>query len=77
MKDRILIAIADLEKEGSVSSGASSSEWIKMVDRGGLFKISGDAYECMELIVRKLFHEDNTTWKQKINLSVCCYMMKK
>ena len=64
MKDRILIAIKDLEAEKNKPSESDSTNWLVMVDRGGLFHITDDTYDffcCMEMLVRKTFDEDNVT----------------
>ena len=65
MKERMLIAVGDLEGERSSESTASSStDWLKAVDRGGLFHVTDEAYDffcSMELLVRTVFNVQNVT----------------
>ena len=62
MKDKLIIAIHDLEEDKCNPSESDSTDWMHMIDRGGLFHINDEAYRffhCMEMLVRKFFHVGN------------------
>jgi hypothetical protein len=58
-----LIAIQDLaEDPDDCRSSDASSDWLGMVDRGGLFHIKDETFKWflgIEMLVRRMFHRDN------------------
>ncbi len=77
LKGTLIIAIGDMG-EDSDRSTSSTSNWMNMVDRGGLFHISDVTYKffhCMEMLVRKVFHRNNvrnfnTETKDRLIISI-------
>ena len=73
--DELLLALKDLCNTDDDTEPAESEEWLCTVDRGGLIRVSDDAYTCFTAIfkycVRRHFqmsnlHKMNETFREKV-----------
>ena len=72
--DESLLALKDLCNSDDDTEPAESEEWLWTVDRGGLIRVSDDAYTCftaIEYCVRRHFqmsnlHKMNETFREKV-----------
>jgi hypothetical protein len=67
LKSSLLIAIRDMAEDDSEvpltpEEECASTEWMKAINRGGLFRVNDltfTFFQCIEMLIRGTFHENN------------------